>query len=849
MLGEIDPETNTFIPSEENLNTNEEIASHIDINAIPVNFKKVERIPINPDGFAPGSATEFADKVIIPGNNITMKDMQEPILANGEVLMPGEEAQFNTDYVVEEKLPKAQDGLRVDNTRTSMPIDSKLLEEAVQEAVAKEEFEKLSKEVQEKIILQQQINDPELRDKNKGELHKGLTTKEEISNFMSDLGTEFAYAPRTLFTLEAPTFEEKLRNRSVQKDDLGEVWENRLSSIADGATWFLGGELFGAGLGKAGELSIPYILGAEEAAKKLIGNTYKLNPWAFKPQEGMMYRGLGKEGFEDAIQSRVFRPKQQGYTEGRSISEIVSHPKQFRTTYYAPHRRFDVVQNYGPEYLAEVPFEGNLFRKRYGGKDWSWSTRKKIPIEEGRILQKDWLRGYKPVDIPKTSGSADELVDLWRVEPAEWNKIAHPTGPKDPKLLDFEDFYYPYESYGKWFEKDINRLLKNRSSAAPGLLTSPSDQLNLFRIQIPKSKLPKYNVKGTSSESWSKSPKSEYIIDFDRSTTPKITFSNTDEGWQSLSSKLPKSTSEAGSAMRTNTPKNIDELLSLPEEEILNLTGKKKWVWENFKGSSLPKERIEKELARALNKEESIVGLSTVPQNIVPRETRNLVKEGRKDAINWIESDEWLKRRMKATGESREQAEAMRKTMLEDLKNTTVDFKNIQGKKVSEEGFQYIDQEDKQRIALGFGDDIFNKKLRGNAEHEFIHAATSNPRAFQGIKMENIYPEIPSHVDPNTRRFLEYLNQNKEKHVRGVRTLQYLKRSGKWDGSSEITDDMVKHLKDNYFEWSSNGMGNDVSNLISNIKDKKTLKDFLNNVYTASGIIAGGAAGSAGIKD
>lgn len=309
---------------------------------------------------------------------------------------------------------------------------------------------------------------------------------------------------------------------------------------------------------------------------------------------------------------------------------------------------------------------------------------------------------------------------------------------------------------------------------------------------------------------------------------------------------IPKT---SGSAMRTNPPKNIDELLALPEEEILNLTGKQKWVWENFKNSSLPKERIEKELARALNKEESLVGQLTVPQNKVPKETRNLVKEGRKDAINWIKSDEWLKRRMKATGESREQAEAMQKTMLEDLKNTSVDFKNIQGKKVSEEGFQYIDQEGNQRIALGFGDGIINKKLRGNAEHEFIHAGTTNPRAFQGVKMDDIYPEIPSHLDPNTKRFLEYLNQNKEKQVRGVRTLQYLKRSGKWDGSSEITDDMINHLKDNYFEWSSNGMGNDVANLISNVKDKKTLKDFLNSVYTTSGIIAGGAAGSAGIKD
>ena len=119
MLGDIDPDTNTFVPDELNVNTNEEIADYILQENIPVNFKKVERIPINPDGFAPGSATEFADKVVIPSGNITMKDMQEPILANGEMLMPGDEAQFDTDYVIEEKLPKAQDGLKVEGKKLS----------------------------------------------------------------------------------------------------------------------------------------------------------------------------------------------------------------------------------------------------------------------------------------------------------------------------------------------------------------------------------------------------------------------------------------------------------------------------------------------------------------------------------------------------------------------------------------------------------------------------------------------------------------------------------------------------------------------------------------------------------
>jgi len=142
--------------------------------------------------------------------------------------------------------------------------------------------------------------------------------------------------------------------------------------------------------------------------KTPLRNAYKINPWAFKPQEGMMYRGLGQEGYDDALTSGVFRPKQHNYAEKRSLAERVQSPKQFGSTYYAPAKKFKVIENYGPDYVAEVPFEGNLFNKRYGRKDWSWSTERQIPINEGRILQRDWLRRYTPVkenggsiDLPK----------------------------------------------------------------------------------------------------------------------------------------------------------------------------------------------------------------------------------------------------------------------------------------------------------------------------------------------------------------------------------------------------------------------------------------------------------------
>lgn len=140
-----------------------------------------------------------------------------------------------------------------------------------------------------------------------------------------------------------------------------------------------------------------YLLPAKGIAKTIA------SPIAFRPAEGMMYRGLGEEGFKDAIQSGVFRPKQLNYPPGRSLAEKVTTPKQFGSTYYAPAKNFKTVENYGSDYIAEVPFEGNQFARRYGRKDWSWSTPKQIPIDEGRILQKDWLRGYKSVEVPTQS--------------------------------------------------------------------------------------------------------------------------------------------------------------------------------------------------------------------------------------------------------------------------------------------------------------------------------------------------------------------------------------------------------------------------------------------------------------
>jgi hypothetical protein len=185
-----------------------------------------------------------------------------------------------------------------------------------------------------------------------------------------------------------------------------------IDAVVNAATGAL--DVYGAGMVS------PLLKGAKSAAGEAgkylttqtpLKNTYKYNPWAFKPREGMMYRGLGEEGYLDAVQSGVLRPKQYGYDLNRSFAEKITTPKQFGSTYYTPAETFGVVENYGPKYVAEVPFEGNQFGKRYGRKNWSWSTPRQIPIEEAKLLQKDWLQGYRQINKSKQlPGSPNNML-------------------------------------------------------------------------------------------------------------------------------------------------------------------------------------------------------------------------------------------------------------------------------------------------------------------------------------------------------------------------------------------------------------------------------------------------------
>ena len=66
------------------------------------------------------------------------------------------------------------------------------------------------------------------------------------------------------------------------------------------ATDVLGGVIVGGALKGVG-------IGAK-AAKQ---NAYKINPWAFKPNPKAYYRGVGKEGLDDILESGIIRSKKR----------------------------------------------------------------------------------------------------------------------------------------------------------------------------------------------------------------------------------------------------------------------------------------------------------------------------------------------------------------------------------------------------------------------------------------------------------------------------------------------------------------------------------------------------------
>lgn len=189
-------------------------------------------------------------------------------------------------------------------------------------------------------------------------------------------------------------------------------------------------------------------------------NTWKLNPKAYQYNlpENTMWRGLGQEGMEDAVSSGLFRSKQNIIPEYYPGTKLRMNKSFGNNPYFTP--KFKTAATYGDNYLAEVPRDAANWKQRYARTDWSQIADRPIPISEGRILQKDWLKGYKPVEIPSARQSfKSEISNL---------------GEADRSITDLLDIFgipdrvANIKSIGKELKGEIIKGSKNRKAIEEG---------------------------------------------------------------------------------------------------------------------------------------------------------------------------------------------------------------------------------------------------------------------------------------------------------------------------------------------------------------------------------------------
>jgi len=264
----------------------------------------------------------------------------------------------------------------------------------------------------EKMKLRKQVDDLKL---------KGQTV---AGNAVADMGTNML---TQVTGFRTPTQEELEQGRGS--------WTGRGNLIANSITRHLSNELTGGTMnwignklasGEARALvnkGVDAVKNIDPNKIPLVKDIHKVNPLAFKPKADNFYRKIGDEaGYNDAIQSGVIRPNAAGASEGNVVSGInMSRPSD--VAYYAKGKPDEL---YPGKFMVESdkamygrgdtnPVLGNTIRSRHYGKAPinAQGAKYDLPTNEVNIYQKNWLKGYKPVQTkqPASDGIIRHNLD------------------------------------------------------------------------------------------------------------------------------------------------------------------------------------------------------------------------------------------------------------------------------------------------------------------------------------------------------------------------------------------------------------------------------------------------------
>ena len=290
-------------------------------------------------------------------------------------------------------------------------------------------------------LLQKSINE---RTKNTPEFKKARKLTKEEQDYSDKVKARIENPSADVGILAANMASALTRLQYLTPDEIKKITNNPK------ATTELAADILGQGL--TNELIGGAVTVAPQAIKSVgkyltegpLKNTSKLNPWAYQYNlpKNVMWRGLGQEGMEDAINSGVFRSKQNVIPEYYPGTKLQANKSFGTNPYFTPN--FNTAANYGDNFIAEVPKDVVNWKNRYGkGKTWSQIANKPIPIEQGRILQKHWLKGYKEVPKPTSSKSVENIFSSkkeplkdWMIEEMRFANLPELNNPNASEVLE-----------------------------------------------------------------------------------------------------------------------------------------------------------------------------------------------------------------------------------------------------------------------------------------------------------------------------------------------------------------------------------------------------------------------------
>jgi hypothetical protein len=168
----------------------------------------------------------------------------------------------------------------------------------------------------------------------------------------------------------------------------------------------------------------------------LLSNAYKYNPFAKKAESfnnpNSFYRQIDKKTFIEGVESGLIKGKQDiGFRGPESGSFNLN--KSFGDEAY--YKKGSLYSPQRADYIYEVNKGEEFFIPKVNNRTRGYTTentpirvsKEPIPITEANVYQKDWLKGYKPIEVPKQKEGGVIKNDLGQwAHPGEITEINSP---------------------------------------------------------------------------------------------------------------------------------------------------------------------------------------------------------------------------------------------------------------------------------------------------------------------------------------------------------------------------------------------------------------------------------------